>query len=90
MLEVGPGLGVLTRYLAERVAHVHAAEVDRRLEPQLAAIPSTDLHWGDALRLDLAALEPRAAQARRQPAVQHRDAARRREPRARRSSSSGA
>ncbi len=49
VLEVGPGLGVLTRYLADRVAHVHAAEVDRRLEPQLAGIPNTDLHWGDAL-----------------------------------------
>ena len=24
VLEVGPGLGVLTAYLAERVAHVHA------------------------------------------------------------------
>ena len=58
VLEVGPGLGVLTRYLAGRVAHVHAAEVDRRLEPQLAGISNTDLHWGDALRLDIAALSP--------------------------------
>ena len=31
----GPGLGVLTRYLAERVALVHAVEIDRALEPQL-------------------------------------------------------
>ena len=58
VLEVGPGLGVLTRFLAERVAHVHAVEVDRRLEPQLAAIPNTELHWGDAMRLDLGALQP--------------------------------
>jgi 16S rRNA (adenine1518-N6/adenine1519-N6)-dimethyltransferase len=58
VLEVGPGLGVLTRFLAERVAHVHAVEVDRRLEPQLAAIPNTDLHWGDAMRLDLTTLQP--------------------------------
>jgi 16S rRNA (adenine1518-N6/adenine1519-N6)-dimethyltransferase len=58
VLEVGPGLGVLTRYLAERVAFLHAAEVDRRLEPQLAAIPNTELHWGDALHLDLASLTP--------------------------------
>ena len=58
VLEIGPGLGVLTRFLAERVAHVHAAEVDRRLEPHLAGIPRTDVHWGDALRLDVAALEP--------------------------------
>jgi 16S rRNA (adenine1518-N6/adenine1519-N6)-dimethyltransferase len=61
VLEVGPGLGVLTRYLAERVDHVHAVELDRSLEPQLAGIaaqPNVDLQWGDALALDLAALDP--------------------------------
>jgi 16S rRNA (adenine1518-N6/adenine1519-N6)-dimethyltransferase len=58
VLEVGPGLGVLTRFLAERVAHVHAVEVDRRLEPHLAEIPRTDVHWGDALRLDVGTLDP--------------------------------
>ncbi len=60
-LEVGPGIGVLTRYLAERAAHVHAVELDRSLEPQLAELgarPNVDLHFGDALRLDLAALDP--------------------------------
>ena len=60
MLEIGPGLGVLTRYLADRVAHVHAVEIDRSLEPGLRDIPRTTLHWGDALALDLAALEPPA------------------------------
>jgi len=58
VLEVGPGLGVLTRYLADRVAHVHAVELDRRLEPGLRGIPRTELHWGDALALDPATLEP--------------------------------
>ena len=58
VLEVGAGLGVLTRFLAEGVAHVHAAEVDRRLEPHLAGIPRTTLHWGDAVRLDPATLDP--------------------------------
>lgn len=60
-LEVGPGLGVLTRYLSDRVAHVHAVELDRSLEPhlrELAERPNVDLHWGDALALELAALEP--------------------------------
>jgi 16S rRNA (adenine1518-N6/adenine1519-N6)-dimethyltransferase len=58
VLEVGPGLGVLTRFLAERVAFVHAAEIDRRLAAHLEEIPHTEVHWGDALRLDIAALEP--------------------------------
>jgi 16S rRNA (adenine1518-N6/adenine1519-N6)-dimethyltransferase len=58
VLEIGPGLGVLTRFLAERVAHVHAAEVDRRLEEHLATIERTTVHWRDALALDVAALEP--------------------------------
>jgi 16S rRNA (adenine1518-N6/adenine1519-N6)-dimethyltransferase len=62
-LEVGPGLGVLTHRLADRTGHVHAVELDRRLEPhlaELAARPNVDLHWGDALALDLAALDPKA------------------------------
>jgi 16S rRNA (adenine1518-N6/adenine1519-N6)-dimethyltransferase len=61
VLEVGPGLGVLTRYLAERVGRVHAVELDRSLEPhlaELAAQANVDLQWGDALALDLAALDP--------------------------------
>jgi 16S rRNA (adenine1518-N6/adenine1519-N6)-dimethyltransferase len=61
VLEIGPGLGVLTRRLAERVAHVHAVELDRSLAPHLAdlaARPNVDLVWGDALRLDLTALVP--------------------------------
>ena len=58
VLEVGPGLGVLTRFLAARVAHVHAVEVDRRLEEHLAGIRRTSLHWVDALALDVSALDP--------------------------------
>jgi 16S rRNA (adenine1518-N6/adenine1519-N6)-dimethyltransferase len=58
VLEVGPGLGVLTRHLAARVAHVHAVEVDRRLAEHLAGIDRTSLHWGDALALDVTALDP--------------------------------
>jgi len=62
VLEIGPGLGVLTGYLAERVARVIAVEVDRSLEPQLAerlaGSRTVELLFGDALALDLAALEP--------------------------------
>ncbi len=58
VLEIGPGLGVLTRFLAERVSVVHAVEVDRRLERELVGIPRTQLHWGDALALDPGTLAP--------------------------------
>ena len=58
VLEIGPGRGVLTRFLAERVAHVHAVELDRSLEGGLRDLQRTDVHWGDALALDLATLEP--------------------------------
>lgn len=61
VLEVGPGEGVLSERLADRVTHLHAVEIDRRLEPALAALaarPNVTLHWGDAMALDLAALEP--------------------------------
>jgi 16S rRNA (adenine1518-N6/adenine1519-N6)-dimethyltransferase len=54
VLEIGPGLGVLTRYLAERVAHVHAVELDRSLEPYLRDIGgNVSLQFGDALQVDL-------------------------------------
>ena len=58
VLEIGPGLGVLTRFLAARVAHVHAVELDRRLAAHLAGIERTTVHWGDALRLDVTSLAP--------------------------------
>jgi 16S rRNA (adenine1518-N6/adenine1519-N6)-dimethyltransferase len=62
VLEVGGGLGVLSEHVAERVAHVHVVELDRTLEPALrdALDPHANatLHLGDAVRLDLAALDP--------------------------------
>ncbi len=62
VLEVGPGLGVLTAYLAERVGHVHAVELDRSLEPHLVERlgdkRAVELHFGDALAMDLGVLEP--------------------------------
>ena len=63
VLEVGAGLGVLTAWLAERVALVHAVEVDRRLEPALTATlagaANVNVVWADAVRLDPAELDPR-------------------------------
>jgi 16S rRNA (adenine1518-N6/adenine1519-N6)-dimethyltransferase len=62
VLEVGGGLGVLSEHLAERVAHVHVVELDRGLEPALRDAldphPNATLHLADAVKLDLAALEP--------------------------------
>jgi len=61
VLEVGVGEGVLTERLARAAARVHAVEIDRGLEgalEPLARRPNVDLHWGDALRLDLARLKP--------------------------------
>src|SRR5581483_2950418 len=50
------------RRLAERVGRVHAIELDRSLEPALhrtlAEARNVELHFGDALRFDLGALDP--------------------------------
>jgi len=54
VLEIGPGEGVLTRYLAARVARVHAIEIDESLAPHLDGIAdNVDVRFGDALQLDL-------------------------------------
>ncbi len=61
-LEIGPGLGVLTAYLADRVDQVHAVELDRSLEPRLrerlGERANVALHFADALAFDYASLEP--------------------------------
>jgi 16S rRNA (adenine1518-N6/adenine1519-N6)-dimethyltransferase len=62
VLEIGGGLGVLSEYLAPRVAHLHVVEIDRALEPALRdavdPLVNVTLHFADAMRLDLAALDP--------------------------------
>jgi 16S rRNA (adenine1518-N6/adenine1519-N6)-dimethyltransferase len=62
VLEVGGGLGVLSEYLAPRVGHLHVVEIDRGLEPPLRdaldPFDNTTLHFGDALKIDLPALDP--------------------------------
>jgi 16S rRNA (adenine1518-N6/adenine1519-N6)-dimethyltransferase len=63
VLEVGGGLGVLSEYLAPRVAALHVVEVDEGLrEALMDAVGEGDgvqLHFADALELDYSALEPR-------------------------------
>ena len=62
VLEIGPGLGVLTEYLADRVGLVRAVELDRGLEPalrdRLTGRENVELEFGDALRLELGRGEP--------------------------------
>ncbi len=60
VLEIGPGLGVLTRELASRAKHVTTVELDKRLLPVLAEtlgdFSNLTLVHGDGLTFDLAAL----------------------------------
>jgi 16S rRNA (adenine1518-N6/adenine1519-N6)-dimethyltransferase len=62
VLEVGGGEGVLTERLAPLVEHMHVVELDESLRPALEAIaarePGVHVVWGDAMRVDLAALDP--------------------------------
>ena len=64
VLEIGPGLGILTTFLADRVRQVYAVELDSSLGPELverlAGRPNVELRFGDALRLDLAVEAPGA------------------------------
>lgn len=62
VLEVGGGLGVLSEYLAERVAYVHVIEIDERLRPALeeAVGERTNVTqvFADAVDLNFAELDP--------------------------------
>ncbi|MDX8380312.1 MAG: 16S rRNA (adenine(1518)-N(6)/adenine(1519)-N(6))-dimethyltransferase RsmA [Gallionella sp.] len=63
IVEIGPGLGAMTRPLLKRLKRLHVVEIDRdiiaRLEndyPQDQADTKLIIHAGDALRFDLATL----------------------------------
>lgn len=59
-IEIGPGAGALTHYLASAARHVIAIEIDRTLIPvleqELAADANVTLVQADALEVDFAAL----------------------------------
>lgn len=63
VLEIGPGTGILTRYLADRVGLVHAIELDRSLDETLQealdGAENVRVAFGDAVRFDYASLDPR-------------------------------
>jgi 16S rRNA (adenine1518-N6/adenine1519-N6)-dimethyltransferase len=58
VLEIGPGLGALTRHLAQAAGRVVAVELDDRLLPvlryELASFANVELVHGDILTFDLA------------------------------------
>ena len=59
LVEIGPGLGALTRPLLERLPHLHAVELDRDIITRLQKTwppERLSLHSGDALKFDFAAL----------------------------------
>ena len=59
VLEVGPGLGALTRALHQAGGTVHAIELDRDLADYLESeLPSLVLTRGDAMKSDLELAEP--------------------------------
>ena len=57
VLEIGPGIGVLTRELARQAGQVVAIELDDRLPPvlaeTLAGVDNVSFVWGDCMKLDL-------------------------------------
>ena len=62
VLEIGGGGGALSERLAPHVARLHVIELDEGLRPELEELarehPNVELTWGDAMRVDLAALDP--------------------------------
>jgi 16S rRNA (adenine1518-N6/adenine1519-N6)-dimethyltransferase len=60
VVEIGPGLGAITRSLAARAGTLHAIELDRDLIAQLrqeyAAAANVTVHEADALRFDYSSL----------------------------------
>jgi 16S rRNA (adenine1518-N6/adenine1519-N6)-dimethyltransferase len=64
ILEVGPGMGVLTReLLSKNCSRLFAVEMDTRLKDSLDTLsaefgPRLSLVWGDAMRVDYGTLSP--------------------------------
>jgi 16S rRNA (adenine1518-N6/adenine1519-N6)-dimethyltransferase len=60
VLEIGPGLGMLTRFLSQAAGRVVAVELDEALfgllRQELAGLPNLELVQGDILQLDVGEL----------------------------------
>lgn len=57
VVEIGPGTGTLTEFLARAAKHVITIELDERMRPilekTLAPYPNVFVIWGDVLNIDL-------------------------------------
>ena len=73
VIEIGPGIGVLTRELARRAAKVVSIEVDERLPPLLeetmAGVDNFKLVMNDVLKVDLRASSRRSSPECRWPSA---------------------
>lgn len=63
VIEVGSGIGQVTKALAQRAGSVVGIEIDRRLQPYLEEVASDDpkisFVYGDVLKMDLSRFIPR-------------------------------
>ena len=68
VLEIGPGIGTLTQYLAEAAEHVYAVEIDRNLIPilseTLADYDNVTVINEDILKTDIAAIAAKSKSGR--------------------------
>jgi 16S rRNA (adenine1518-N6/adenine1519-N6)-dimethyltransferase len=62
LVEIGPGLGALTRPLLERIAHLTVIELDRDLAARLRREPRLTVVEADVLKADFGALAALAGQ----------------------------
>jgi 16S rRNA (adenine1518-N6/adenine1519-N6)-dimethyltransferase len=65
LVEIGPGLGALTRGLLARGGRLTVVELDRDLAARLRRIPGLDVVEADVLKVDVAELAARAGAALR-------------------------
>lgn len=65
LVEIGPGLGALTKPLLERISHLHVVELDRDIIAQLKKTWPPEklvIHEGDALKFDFSVIASEAKQ----------------------------